>query len=183
MAPITQDSVSTDDADLQAKVRAAKEEMTRSIALAGLMHDPLKHPLMAMATMLEVLGAAAGSVQTAVRKPISTEVEAEMIRRLAQSASSGASQHTADLVKAHNLRTVLIAAGIFVTSIVAASTGGYWWSARQPVDTNLGQMSRNAVAVLQLNNLDAALNECTPIPQTSGRRACAVRLWLETARP
>lgn len=186
MAAVTQEPTSSDSTDLQAKVRAAKEEMTRSIALAGLLHDPLKHPLLAMATMLEVLGAAAGSVtaavaeaKTAVRKPISAEAEAEMVRRLSRSASSGASQQAASLVKAHTLRTVLVAAGVLVAAILMSAAGGYWYGLSVPINTNVGTLPREVVNLLNANDMAKSIAECKPLPgQPNGRKACSMNVWL-----
>jgi hypothetical protein len=157
------------------KLDAARDDLHRAIALGGLQRDPLRHPLQALASVLDALEEAAN----AVREPVSPAAEAEIIRRLENAASRGAAQHAAALARTHNLRTMLIASAVLVSAVALSIVGGYWWGVTRPVQTNLGMLPREVALVLSSNDMSKALAECKPLPQNSGRRACAVNLWLE----
>lgn len=169
------------------EIAKAQAELAQAVVLAGLSRDPLRLPLQALSTAIGAIGSVADDVRgtledtkSAIRQPISSEAEKEMVRRLSQSASHGASLHASALAKAHNLRTVFVAAGVLVAAIVVAAVGGYWWGLSVPVNTNVGQLPREVAQVLSANNMRQAIAECKPLPaQPNGRRACTMNVWME----
>lgn len=168
------------------RIAAARNALAQSIALAGLQRDPMRPVLDALSQTLDAMEAAANDVRSSASSaaspasPISPEAERKLVDRLAQAAAAGANRHTMELAQAHNWRTVLIAAGVLAITTMAALTGGVWWGASLPVQTNLGQLPREVVQMLAANDMRKAIAECKPLgPQQNGKRACAVNVWLE----
>lgn len=174
------------DSKPSSEIAKAQAELAQAVVLAGLSRDPLRLPLQAIATAIGAIGSVADDVRgtledtkSAIRKPISSEAERELVRRLSQSASHGASQHAANLAKAHNLRTVLVAAGVLVAAIVIAAAAGYWRGLSVPINTNLGPLPREVVNLLNANDMAKRVAECKPLPeQPNGRKACSMNVWL-----
>lgn len=67
-------------------------------------------------------------------------------------------------------------------AVAIAFAAGWWAGAAQPVMTDLGPQQRQVVQMLRTNDMAAALDRCTPIPQNAGR-ACAVAIWLDPPPP
>ncbi|PHK93439.1 hypothetical protein CR162_18365 [Pseudoroseomonas rhizosphaerae] len=54
---------------------------------------------------------------------------------------------------------------------------------RMPVQTDLGPLSRDAVAAFRSNDLDAAYRACVDQPPQEGRRWCQLPLWRAGGTP
>ena len=189
-----------DDA-FAALVHDAQASLTESIEKAGLHRDPYRFPMGALAQALGVLPAFMASLDAAVdyaRQPVNPAVlERNMeqaVRRLAHAASQGADRHTVQMVKAHNLRTMLTYGGVFVVTVLAAAGGGFFWgqsSANAAVHETEQQLAQafqagpgaaaNWANLMRWNDINAALATCTAdaVRSASGRRACFPPLWID----
>ena len=76
-------------------------------------------------------------------------------------------------------RMVAICAALALVVAIAGFGAGWSVRAAQPVPTVAGPLSPRAVAVLRLNDLDAALDRCAPTTQGAGGEACFVGLWVK----
>jgi hypothetical protein len=114
--------------DLTVVTDAAKAELDRAVQLAGLQRDPLRHSFYALGVHLDAMHRiAAGHIQAAQR-PINDDD----LRRLMQSAASGAWRMTAEMIHAHNWRTALLGIAVALVAIVSAFGGGYWYRGAAP---------------------------------------------------
>ena len=117
--------------ELDAAIRAAQAELEQSILEGKLQDDPLRYPLAALSTALGTLHRlfADGTLTlSAALKAAQQPISEDRLARLEQAAVRGADRQAAALARAHNLRTVLIAAGVLVGTALATLGGGYWGS-------------------------------------------------------
>jgi len=116
--------------ELGEAIRAAQAELEQAILEGKLQDDPLRYPLAALSTTLGTLHRlfADGTLTlSAALKAAQQPISEERLARLEQAAVRGADRQAAALARAHNLRTVLIAAGVLVGTALATLGGGYWW--------------------------------------------------------
>lgn len=178
---------------LAAQVRAAQAELQDGIDRAGLRDDPFRHPLQALSTVMGLFPALAGEMASAIeraRQPI----DPAALERLEAAAAGGAAAWAAELARAHNLRTVLIASAALVGALVVGAGGGYWFGrstqAVAVTATEAGVVAafrdgRDAAATwlgfMRANDGAATRAECAKSTKTtpSGRRACWIGLWVD----
>jgi len=102
------------------------------------------------------------------------------------------------LARAHNLRTLLLYGGAFVTCVVLAAGGGFWWGQATAADSIQETEQRLALAfrdgpdaaagwvkLMEQNDITKALAQCTGqrvYADATGRKACAVPLWIEARK-
>jgi hypothetical protein len=174
--------------NLATVTEAARAELDRAIQLAGLQHDPLRHTFIALGVHLDAMHRLVEGHITAARRPISDED----LRKLSQSASHGAWRMTAEMMRAHNWRTIAITVLTGVVAISVAGFGGYFYG-RQSGITEV-QQAINAIpnaaarygaagaqhwlALMNNNDIDAAWARCRQNVQ-NGRKACEFALWIE----
>lgn len=140
---------------------AISERLRRTMAEAGIgQDDPL-------APLIEALADTAEQVR---RGP-----DPEMERGIAQRVSAG-------IVAQVSRLSLAVAAAVGAGALALGIGIGWWIGSAQPVVTSLGPLNPAVLRLLQANDLAAALDRCTPIPQPSGR-ACAVAVWLEPPAP
>jgi hypothetical protein len=113
---------------LAAVTEAAKGELDRAVQLAGLQRDPLRHSFYALSVHLDAMHRIAEGHIRAARRPINDDD----LRRLMQTAAHGAWRMTAEMIDAHNWRTVLLGVALALIAIVSAFGGGYWYRGAVP---------------------------------------------------
>jgi hypothetical protein len=115
--------------DLTVVADAAKAELDRAVQLAGLQRDPLRHSFYALGVHLDAMHRIAAGHIEAARRPINDDD----LRRLTQNAANGAWRMTAEMIDAHNWRTVLLGVTIAIVTIVGAFGIGYWYRGAAPL--------------------------------------------------
>jgi hypothetical protein len=120
--------------ELVETVSAAVDELERDIQLAALQSDPLRYIFKALATHLKALyrvltdaTLTIGAQLQEARRPIAEED----IRRLSKASADGAWRATAELVRAHVWRNVLIAVAASLLLLIGAFGAGYWFHGSQ----------------------------------------------------
>jgi hypothetical protein len=121
------------------------------------------------------------------RRPI----DPSALVRLEEAAATGADRRALKLVRAHNWRTVVIAALVLVGGVVAGALGGVLMDRRVQLATEAGITTEafsagptGAAAWLNLmrsNDVIGTLATCTgkAVVVADGRRACGVAVWLD----
>ena len=193
-------------------VRHAQAELERAVREGNLAKDPMRFPLGALAV---TLGAqhqlhVANIRQTrfvitgleqlvaAIKEPQQVLDPAALVR-LEKAAATGADRRTAALARAHTLRTVLIAAGVLVGSIVAAGVVGYWWGSASmaasvhETEGGLAEAFRDGPAaaagwldLMRNNDLPNALATCKgnmAFTDQLGAPSCLIPLRTAPPRP
>lgn len=171
-------------------IRRAQAELERAVAKAGLANDPLRY---AFGGIAAALGAFGVGIAAARRPPDPAAVE-----RLERAAVKGADRRAAELARAHNLRTMLVAVGLWVGSAGAVGVACYRWghadaaAGIEATGEGLALAFRDGpraagdwLNLMRQNDIEKALAACSggrPIVEASGRRACSVPLWLEPAK-
>ena len=174
-------------------IRVAQEEMARAVQLGGLHNDPIRYTFAALLEHLRALqrvlvdgGQTIADNVRLAQKPLSDKD----LHRLETAAVTGADRRAAELARAHNYRTVLLAAAVFVGAAVAAGASGFWWG------RNLGRAEVAATAedlraafsegapgasrwrsLVMFNNIEQAMASCEKVSIASGQPACKVALW------
>src|SRR4051812_23568129 len=130
-------------------VRHAQAELERAVRDGNLSRDPMRYPLGALAVTLGAqhqlhvssvrqLRAAITDLERQVSSAVEIArqpVDPAAIVRLEQAAVTGADRRAAVLARAHNGRTVLIAAAILVGAVLVAGSAGYWAGRRSQLVT------------------------------------------------
>ncbi|NOG73898.1 hypothetical protein [Roseicella sp. DB1501] len=181
--------------DADAAIRAAQAELERAVAKASLQNDPMRH---AFAGLSAALGAFAAGIE-AVRRPLDPAAQAELVRKAAAAAADGARREAARLALSTS-RRFAFGAGLGVALLVlGAAGGGYAWGraeeAARARDAAGGlaaalrdgsASARAWLGLMENNDIEAALRRCegrTVWADATGRRACAVALWLDAPPP
>ena len=155
----------------------------------------------ALAQALGVLPAFMGKLDGALdhaRQPVDpVALERSMdqaVRRLEQAAARGANQHTMQLARAHNLRTLLTYGGAFVAAVLLAGSGGFFWgqasanAAVHETEERLAQAfqagpgaAANWANLMRWNDINGSLATCTSdtVRTVGDRRACFPPLWID----
>jgi hypothetical protein len=109
----------------------ARAEIDRAIEVGGLQNDLIRHAFTALSVHLEALyrvltdaTLTIGNQLQEARRPIAEED----IRRLSKASADGAWRTTAELVRAHVWRNVLIAVAASLLLLIGA---GYWFHGSQ----------------------------------------------------
>ncbi len=182
-------------------VHDAQASLAESIEKAGLGRDPYRFPMGALAQALGVLPAFMGRLDVALdhaRQPVDPAAlergMAQIVERLGRAATHSANVHMLAMVRAHNLRTLLLYGGAFVGAVLAGIGGGFWWgqvSANAAVHETEAQLAQAFQAgpgaaatwanLMRWNDITGSLANCKNDAGRSeaGRRACAVPLWIE----
>ena len=183
--------------ELGEMIRAAQAQIDRSVLEGKLLEDPIRFPLAALSTTLGALHRlfvdgtlTLSRTLDAARQPIGEE----RLAALERAAVRGADRRAVDLARAHNLRTLLIAAGLLVGVAVAGIGGGYWWgrhAAQADIrETEAGlhaafsrapEAAKDWLALMIWNDPRKALAQCQgpAVSVQNSRRVCAVPLWVE----
>lgn len=204
--------IANDDDSLSRDVEQARAQMAHAIQAAGLRNDPL-------AKVLEAVSASLGVqhklhvANTGVRRDLDIRfredlakvlqdarqpVDADSLRRIEMAASTGVSRQAVAMVKAHNLRTVLLATGAFVAALVIAGAGGYWRghvdaiSQFRVAEGEFAAMMHDSpatatgwFALARLNDYDKIMQVCrgsSGVVTENGRHACLAPIWLDDAK-
>ena len=119
---------------------------------------------------------------------------AQVVERLGRATTHSVNQHLVQMVRAHNLRTLLIYGGAFVGAVLAGIGGGFWWgqaSANAAVHETEQQLAQafqagpgaaaNWANLMRWNDINGSLATCTSdtIRTVGGRRACFPPLWID----
>lgn len=133
----------------------------------------------------------------AVKEPRQPLDPAALVR-LEEAAATGADRRTTELVRAHNLRTLLICGGGFLGSLVAVAIVAFLWG-RAAADVAIHETEQRLVAAFQdgpgaaaawanlmeQNDVQHSRSMCTgPRAYTdqAGRKACLLPMWVEPPR-
>jgi len=190
-----------DDDAFVTLVSEAQASLAQGVERAGLGRDPYRFLMGALAQALGVLPVFMGKLDGAIdhaRQPVDpVTLERSMdqaVRRLEQAAARGANQHTLQMVRAHNLRTLLTYGGAFVVAVLAAAGGGFAWgqaSADAAVHETEQQLAlafrggtsaaANWANLTRWNDINSSLAACTgyALKVVEGRKACFAPLWIE----
>lgn len=110
-------------ASLAATIEAALVELDRSVHLADLQHDPLRHPIKALACFLraqQALQEEHTATVTATWPPIP-------MPEVRRAVTRGVADHASYLVKAIKLGTAAAIAGMLLIALLTGFGGGYWY--------------------------------------------------------
>jgi hypothetical protein len=131
------------------------------------------------------------AVQNAPKPPAMSEHDVRFVgTQIAQSATDQLGRISRWVV----VRNVLLAAGAGLALLVVGAGGGYWFGqsteaaryANLPTELILALSNHDAARWLELmrnNSRKGALDDCLPINQPSGGKACAFTLWTELPPP
>jgi len=155
--------------------------------------DPIKPLLDSMAERDDAMNANVAALAEAIKGV--TVLPPDGMARLERSAASGAARSAAVLARAHNLRTLLLYGGAFVACVVLAAGGGFRWGQATAADSIQETEQRLALAfrdgpdaaagwarLMEQNDIGKAVAQCTgqrTYADATGRKACAVPLWIE----
>jgi hypothetical protein len=178
---------------LETKVRAAQAELQFGIERAGLRDDPFRHPLQALSSMMGLFPDLVEDLTAAIdraRQPL----DPAALVRLEQAAAKGADRRAAELARAHNRRTLLLAVVAMIGTFVVAGAGGFWWghsaqtAAIASTEAGLSAAFRDGPAaasgwlnLMRANDGNLVRDACTAstVKTADGRRACAIGLWVD----
>ena len=181
-------------ADLSAAVAVAQADLGRAVERAGLQDDPYRYPLAAISAAIGLfpgfLHAMRETTQDA-RQPVDPAV----MERLEKAAAKAASRASAELVRAHNRRSLLVGV-LAITAAMAASGGACFWWGRSEAMTQFHVADAGFAAMVhdnptaatgwlnlaQLNDYGKVMAVCqgsAGFTDGSGRHACVVPLWLD----
>ena len=132
------------------EVRAAQERLRRSITIAGLIDDPMRHVLEALATHIGAqhrMHADAGAMLAEAIRRAQQPVSDETIR-LEAAAANGADRRAFGIIREHWRRNIMLAAGVlFGVALLFGAMGvaaGYFWGRAKGV--RLGASDRGRIA-------------------------------------
>jgi hypothetical protein len=116
--------------ELPQLIANARTEIDRALSLGGLRNDAIRYAFMALSVHLEALyrvltdaTLTIGAQLQEARRPIADED----IRRLSKASADGAWRATAELVRTHVWRNVLIAVAASLLLLIGAFGAGYWF--------------------------------------------------------
>lgn len=201
------------EARLAEQVATARDALARASELGGVKGDPLAKVLEVIALSLGALHALhvtharhygdvveeleqrGAELAERVRQPL----DPDALRRLEKAAASGATRQAARLARAFALRTALAASLVLCACVAAGVGGGYWWGARDAraavneTEHGLAEAFRAGpqdaaawLSLMRVNDVRAAVQACehdSLWTNKEGRRACALRVWLDPAPP
>ena len=167
-------------------IREARADIAAGIDRGGLRHDPLRHPLAALSTVVGLWPGFLYEIQRGrapwtedERRAAVTDAVARMDARLAH--------------RMIQFNRWAIAAALLLGMVIAggAGAGGYWWGYRaaesQVVDISaavgVALTGRDAAAWLGLmrdNDIARVNRTCAP---QNGRNACSFSMWAEPMPP
>jgi hypothetical protein len=114
--------------------------------------------------------------------------------RLEQAAAKGADRRAAELARAHNRRTVLLAVLTMIATFLVAGAGGFWWghsaqtAAITSTEAGVSAAFRDGPAaasgwlnLMRANDGNLVREACTAstVKTADGGRACEVGLWVD----
>jgi hypothetical protein len=180
--------------DPRAAIGRARAELRRAASKAELQGDPLAAVLEAFETSLGAVGELLDHVE-ASRPPLDAKARAEITRQLVQACR-------ADFVRqagAQSRRAAMLSGAGAAVLLLGALGGGYLWGrsteaaeVRQATGVIRAALSNGSTSArvwadaIRRNDLVGLLARCegrAVWADGSGRRACAVPLWLEDAPP
>ena len=183
-----------DGDEFATQIRQAQDELADSVERAGLARDPYRFVAGAIAHTLGVFPSVIQRLERAVeraRQPI----DPASLGQLEAAAASGAARRAAQLARAANLRTFLLAGTITASTVLAAGAGGFWWGRHAQVvevaSTEAGLVAtafRDGPAaaaswlnLMRANDVETMLATCTgkAVVVVDGRRACGLGAWLD----
>ncbi|HWX49652.1 MAG TPA: hypothetical protein VNZ61_16505 [Roseomonas sp.] len=95
----------------------------------------------------------------------------------AQRAADAAVREVRDGMRRAALELSLTRKVLYAAVPMLALLAGFVVGWRMPVETDLGPLSRETVAVLRANDLEAAYEACIDQPPQQGRAWCQMPLW------
>jgi hypothetical protein len=179
--------------DFTAQIRQLQDELADSVERGGLARDPYRFVTGALAHTLGVFPSVLDRLEDAVvraRQP----VDPAALQRLETAAASGAAKRAAELARASNLRTFLLAGTIAASAVLVAGAGGFWWGrhtqeeAIASTEAGLAAAFRDGpdaaaswLTFMQTNDGNLVREACakSTVRTPDGRRACAVGLWVD----
>jgi hypothetical protein len=183
-----------DGDEFATQIRQAQDELSESVERAGLARDPYRFVVGAIAHTLGVFPSVLQRLERAVeraRQPI----DPASLERLEAAAASGAARRAAELARASNLRTFLLAGTITACTLLATGAGGYWWGRHAQVEAIVSTEAGLAATafrdgpaaaaswlnLMRSNDVDIMLATCTgkAVVVVDGRRACGLAAWLD----
>jgi hypothetical protein len=180
--------------DPRAAIGRARAELRHSASRAALQGDPLAAVLDAFETSLGALGELLHHVE-ASRQPMDAKARAEMTRQLVQACRADFVRQAAT----QSRRAAVLSGVVAAVLLLGALGGGYLWGravesaelreASGVIRAALSDGSTSARAwadAIRRNDLVGLLARCegrAVWSDSSGRRACAVPLWLDDAPP
>ena len=182
-----------DEGGFAEQIRRAQDELGESVERAGLARDPYRFVTGAIAHTLGVFPSLLERLEAAVeraRQPVNPAA----LQRLETAAASGAAKRAAELARAANLRTFLLAGTIAACAVLAAGVGGFWWGrhgqAVAIASTEAGVMAAfrdgpgaaaSWLGFMHANDGNLVREACakSTVKAADGRRACAVGLWVD----
>ena len=182
-----------DEDGFAAQIRQAQTELADSVERAGLARDPYRFVTGAIAHTLGVFPSVLERLEGAVERA-RQPVDPAALQRLEAAAASGAAKRAAELARAANLRTFLLAGTITAVVVLAAGAGGFWWGrhtqAVEIASTEAGVAAAfrdgpGAAAAwlnfMQANDGNLVRDVCakSTVKTADGRHACAVGLWVD----
>ncbi len=174
----------------EAQIQQAQNELLESVDKAGLGRDPYRFAVGAIAHTLGFFPSIVRKLEAAAegtRQPVDPDV----VNRIEAAAALGADRRAGQLVRARDLRTGIGAAAVFVVSIGAAGAVGYFMGRQSQIavasaaGAAAGRDGPEAAAtwlkLMQSNDGRQVARICaeTTAKTDSGRRACALGLWVE----
>ena len=218
-AAVPPDTQAANADPFDALVREAQAELAEGVQRAGLARDPYRHLMAALSHALGLFPALVQrldqverhgggpidpelrAVASDIKQQLSATLEAArqpadpaVVDRLEKAAVRGADRRSAELARAHNLRTLLTYGGAFVAAVVASAIGGAVWDHSNQVATirsteaGVSAAFRDGPAaaaswlnLMNWNDPAQALAACTGInlKVIEGRRACGLPLWID----
>ena len=167
-------------------IREARADIAAGIDRGGLRHDPLRHPLAALSTVLGLLPGFLDEIQR-VRAPW-TEDE-----RRAAVADAVARMDTRLAHRMIQFNRWAIAIALLLGMAIAggAGAGGYWWGYRAaesqlvdvPAAVGVTLTGRDAAVwrdLMRDNDIARVNRTCAP---QNGRNACSFSMWVEPVPP
>jgi hypothetical protein len=171
-------------------IAAAQADIATSIERAGLRDDPYRYPLAALSVVLGLFPEFVEQLRNAARQPL----DAAALDRLVKAAATGAEKKAAALARAHNRKTLALAAAVLAGVALACCGGGYWIGRHAAVvsvrltEAGVGEAFRDPanaaqwLALMRANDIRRAVGDCEADRlwrDPSGRRACALHVWLD----
>jgi len=101
----------------------------------------------------------------------------------AQRAADAAAREVRDGMRRAALELSLTRKVLYAAVPMLALLAGFTAGWRMPVETEFGPMSRETVAVLRANDLEAAYEACIDQPPQQGRAWCQMPLWRSVEPP
>jgi hypothetical protein len=192
------------DQQLGQRVTAAQQRMARAVLIGKLQGDPLADLVEALSQALGVQHEihragvrqqreASAHLEQQLRAAIEAArqpVDPAALVRLEEAAAIGADRRAVKLARAHNWRTVLIAAAVLVGGVVAGAVSGVLMDRRFQLATEAGitteafsdgpAASAAWLNLMRSNDIISTLASCAgKTVVVDGRRACGVAIWLD----